>query len=78
MWKPGKASYDYAATICGTSPGQMLLVAVHPWISTAHPVPASATAWINRSGTPYPNYFQAPDHVLAALPDLAPALAGGK
>ncbi|MDQ0147776.1 haloacid dehalogenase type II [Pseudarthrobacter niigatensis] len=78
LWKPGKSSYDYAATICGTSPGQMLLVAVHPWDIHGASRAGLATAWINRSGTPYPNYFQAPNHVLAALPDLAPALAGGK
>lgn len=76
LWKPGKASYEYAASACGTSPEQMLLVAVHPWDIHGASRAGLATAWINREGVPYPNYFQAPDHVFSALTDLLPALAG--
>ncbi|HEY1155934.1 MAG TPA: haloacid dehalogenase type II [Arthrobacter sp.] len=77
VWKPGKASYEYAASVCGTGPGQMLLVAVHPWDIHGASRAGLATAWINRTGGLYPGYFQAPDHTVTALPDLLPALAGG-
>ena len=73
-WKPGKAAYEYAATACGTAPGQMLLVAVHPWDIHGASRAGLATAWINRTGGPYPDYFRAPDYTISALPDLAPAL----
>ena len=77
LWKPGQASYEYAARVCGTSPEQMLLVAVHPWDIHGAARAGLATAWLNRSGGPYPGYFQAPDHVLRALPELAAALGAG-
>jgi 2-haloacid dehalogenase len=75
-WKPGKASYEYAATALGTSPEQILLVAVHPWDIHGASRAGLATAWINRTGGPYPNYFQAPDHTVSALPGLVVALNG--
>jgi 2-haloacid dehalogenase len=74
-WKPAKASYDYAATALGTTPEQMLLVAVHPWDIDGASRAGFATAWINRTGGPYPDYFEAPDHIISALPELVPALA---
>lgn len=76
-WKPGKAAYEYAASACGTTPDQMLLVAVHPWDIHGAARAGLATAWINRTGGPYPNYFQAPDHAVSALSELVPALASG-
>lgn len=33
------------------------------------------TAWINRTGGPYPDYFEAPNHIVTALPELIPAIA---
>jgi 2-haloacid dehalogenase len=75
-WKPGKASYEYAAAALGTSPEQMLLAAVHPWDIHGASRAGLATAWINRRGAPYPTYFQAPDHIVSVLPELVPALDG--
>lgn len=74
-WKPGKAAYEYAASACGTTPEQMLLVAVHPWDIHGAARAGLATAWINRTGAPYPEYFQTPDHTVSALPDLVSVLA---
>lgn len=76
-WKPGRASYEHAASACGTRPEEMLLVAVHPWDIHGASRADLATAWINRTGGPYPDYFQAPDHTVSSLVELAPALAGG-
>lgn len=73
-WKPGKAAYEYAASACASTPGQMLLVAVHPWDIHGASRAGLATAWINRTGGPYPDYFRAPDYTISALPDLAAAL----
>lgn len=76
-WKPGKASYEYAASACGTTPEQMLLVAVHPWDIHGAARAGLSTAWINRRGGPYPDYFLAPDHTVSALDELAAALEEG-
>lgn len=76
-WKPGRAAYEYAASACGAKPEEMLLVAVHPWDIHGASRAGLATAWINRTGGPYPDYFQAPDHTASTLAELAPALAGG-
>lgn len=76
-WKPGRQSYGYAASACGTGPGEMLLVAVHPWDLHGASRAGLATAWINRTGGPYPKYFQAPDYTVSTLADLVPALSAG-
>ncbi|GAB3557756.1 haloacid dehalogenase type II [Arthrobacter alkaliphilus] len=76
-WKPGRQSYEYAASACGAGPEEMLLVAVHPWDIHGASRAGLATAWINRTGGPYPNYFQAPDYTVPTLTDLVPALSGG-
>lgn len=73
-WKPGKAAYEYAASACRTTPEQMLLVAVHPWDIHGASRAGLATAWINRAGGSYPDYFHAPDHIVSALPGIVPAL----
>lgn len=73
-WKPGKASYEYAASVCGATPDQMLLVAVHPWDTHGAARAGLTTAWINRDGATYPGYFQAPDYTITALPELSDVL----
>jgi 2-haloacid dehalogenase len=75
-WKPARGAYDYAAAACGTNPEQMLLVAVHPWDIHGAARAGLNTAWINRSGAPYPAYFTEPDHTVTSLRDLAGALKG--
>ncbi|OZE10835.1 haloacid dehalogenase, type II [Rhodococcus sp. 05-2255-3B1] len=60
-WKPAGQSYRYALDRCGVEPHEAILVAVHPWdIDGAHRAGLS-TAWINRTGTTYPQHFTAPD-----------------
>lgn len=76
-WKPGWAAYEYAASACGTKPKEMLLVAVHPWDIHGASRAGLATAWLNRTGGTYPDYFQAPDHTVSTFAELVPALAGG-
>ncbi|NUP60109.1 MAG: haloacid dehalogenase type II [Pseudarthrobacter sp.] len=74
-WKPAKGAYEYAAQAAGTTPANMLLVAVHPWDIHGAARAGLRTAWINRSGAGYPSYFQSPELTVTALTELAPALA---
>jgi 2-haloacid dehalogenase len=70
-WKPARAAYGYAARQCGTDITEMLLVAVHPWDTDGAARAGMATAWLNRSGSPYPEYFRPPQHTIADLTELA-------
>jgi 2-haloacid dehalogenase len=74
-WKPADSSYHYAAQACGVGPSELLLVAVHPWDIHGASRAGLGTAWVNRTGGPYPNYFAEPDHVIRRLGDLVDALA---
>ncbi len=74
-WKPARRAYGYAADACAVEPGQMMLVAVHPWDIHGAARAGLSTAWINRTGAPYPAHFAAPDHTVESLRHLAPALA---
>ncbi|MCZ2402553.1 haloacid dehalogenase type II [Paenarthrobacter sp. Z7-10] len=75
-WKPAKASYGYASEACGVAPEQMMLVAVHPWDIHGAARAGLGTAWINRNGSAYPAYFNAPDYTVESLEELAAALSG--
>ncbi len=76
-WKPLRGAYDYAAQTCGVEAARMLLTAVHPWDIHGAAQAGMRTAWINRTGTPYPGYFTAPDITISALDELAPLLTAG-
>lgn len=73
-WKPASAAYHYAADACGVEPGEMLLVAVHPWDIHGAAKAGLGTAWINRTGASYPGYFAAPGCTVASLAELPEAL----
>lgn len=73
-WKPGRSSYEYAATACKAPPEELLLVAVHPWDIHGASRAGLTTAWINRAGGTYPTYFQSADHTVATLPELVQTL----
>ncbi|MDP5182618.1 haloacid dehalogenase type II [Blastococcus sp. BMG 814] len=73
-WKPARRAYEYAARTCDTDPGEMLLVAVHPWDIDGAARAGLATAWIDRAGTPYPSSFTPPSLRATGLTDLAEQL----
>jgi 2-haloacid dehalogenase len=75
VWKPALGSYAYAARTCGVDPVEMMLVAVHPWDIDGAARAGMETAWINRDGLPYPEYFTAPTHTITALTELPGRLA---
>lgn len=76
VWKPAPGAYAYAARACSADPGEMLLVAVHPWDIDGAARAGMRTCWIHRSAEPYPDYFRPPELAVTALPDLAELIAG--
>ncbi|WP_276938932.1 haloacid dehalogenase type II [Ferrimicrobium acidiphilum] len=70
-WKPAPAAYAYAANTCSVDPGDMILVAVHPWDIDGAKRAGLQTAWLNRRSQNYPDYFLVPDYTVANLPELA-------
>jgi len=76
LWKPAAAAYAYALEQCVVDPVDAMLVAVHPWDIDGAARAGLATAWINRSGGPYPHHFRAPDLSVGSLTALAHELAG--
>ena len=75
VWKPAPGAYAYAAAECGAAPAEMMLVAVHPWDIDGADRAGLRTAWINRNGATYPDYFRAPTLEATSLGHLAQLLA---
>jgi 2-haloacid dehalogenase len=75
-WKPARAAYEYAARTCAASPGDLLLVAAHPWDIDGAARAGMATAWVNRTGALYPPYLTPPEHTVTALTELPALLTG--
>jgi 2-haloacid dehalogenase len=71
IWKPAQGAYEYAAQLCQVPLEAMMLVAVHPWDIDGAARAGMATAWVNRSGGPYPGYFTAPQMTANSIADLA-------
>ncbi|TQN42866.1 2-haloacid dehalogenase [Blastococcus colisei] len=71
IWKPARGAYEYAARTCGTELSEMLLVAVHPWDIDGAARAGMGTAWIDRTGVPYPKSLTPPSMQAASLADLA-------
>lgn len=76
LWKPAAGAYAYALEWSGVDPMDAMLVAVHPWDIDGAARAGLATAWINRGGGHYPDYFRAPDRGVGSLTELADELAG--
>lgn len=74
VWKPAPGSYAYAARRCGVAPGDLMLVAVHPWDVDGAARAGLRTAWVNRAGGDYPGYLTAPELTVSGLDDLAARL----
>ncbi|HET9075566.1 MAG TPA: haloacid dehalogenase type II [Acidimicrobiales bacterium] len=74
VWKPAPDAYRYAAARCGAPLTELVLAAVHPWDIHGASRAGLATAWINRTGAPYPSYFDRPTWEVAGVDGLAGAL----
>lgn len=77
IWKPAPGSYSYAAETCGVQPAQMLMVAVHPWDIDGARRAGLETAWLDRDGRPYPDYFLPPHHTVTTVGALAGIVGPG-
>lgn len=73
-WKPAPEAYAYALQQCGVDPQDAMLVAVHPWDLDGAARAGLSTAWVNRTGGPYPGYLSAPDLRAVSMTDLADQL----
>ena len=73
-WKPAPEAYAYALQQCSVDPEDAMLVAVHPLDIDGASRAGLATAWLDRTGGRYPEYFEAPDLQAASLADLADQL----
>lgn len=74
-WKPAAAPYRYAVQACAARPGEVMLVAVHPWDVDGAARAGLPTTWIDRTAaSPYPAYFAAPDYRVTSLLELAERL----
>lgn len=71
LWKPASTAYTYAVEQCGVEPAEAMLVAVHPWDTDGASRAGLASAWVNRSGGRYPDYFSRPDVEAASMQELA-------
>ena len=49
----------------------MVLVAVHPWDVDGAARAGLQTAWVNRSGGPFPAMFREPTYTVAGIDELA-------
>jgi 2-haloacid dehalogenase len=74
VWKPAIGAYVYALAACEVDPVDAMLVAAHPWDTDGARRAGLASAWINRGGGRYPDYFLPPDLEAASLLRLADQL----
>jgi 2-haloacid dehalogenase len=74
IWKPARAAYEYAAQACDCRLPEMMLVAAHPWDIDGAARAGMVTAWINRSGAPYPDFFTPPQATADSVTRLADQL----
>lgn len=77
-WKPAPGSYAYAVSALSVQPGEIMLVAVHPWDTDGGARAGLRTAWNNRRRRAFPPYFVRPEITVPSLPRLADALDGAK
>ncbi len=74
VWKPAAGAYAYALERCGVRADEAVLVAVHPWDVDGAARAGLRTAWVDRSGSSFPDHFTAPDHHVGSLDELAERL----
>ena len=70
-WKPSPRAYAYAAAECGVRAEEMVLVACHPWDTDGAQRAGMQSAWVNRSGGPFPATFTEPTYTVSGVDGLA-------
>jgi 2-haloacid dehalogenase len=70
LWKPAATAYRFALERCRVHADRAVLVACHPWdIHGAHSA-GLGTAWLDRTGAPYPDHFAPPHVTISSLSEL--------
>ena len=72
-WKPAPEPYVWAATELSAEPGQVALVASHPWDCAGAKAAGLTSGWVDRAGTAWPAMFARPDVIGR---DLSAVVAG--
>jgi 2-haloacid dehalogenase len=73
VWKPHPGAYARAAEALAARPAELTMVAVHPWDLDGAASAGMGTAWVDRTGAPWPESFRPPDVRVRSLEDLAAA-----
>lgn len=76
-WKPAAEAYAYAVRHLGAQPGELALIAVHPWDVDGARRAGLQTGWISRGGGGYPPFMLEPDVTGCDLPGVAHAILEG-
>jgi 2-haloacid dehalogenase len=74
VWKPHPEAYALAADALAVPAAELTMVAVHPWDLDGAAAAGLHTAWIDRTGLPWPDSFRAPDLRVRSFEELAEAL----
>ncbi len=73
-WKPHPQAYAYALEQCGAAAANAAMVAVHPWDLAGAAAAGMRTGYVDRTGSPWPGVFPAPDVRAATLGEVGRAL----
>ena len=75
-WKPAPEAYAFAARRCAADPGDLTLIAVHPWDIDGARRAGLRAGWLSRDGGEYPAFFLPPEVTGTDLPGLVAELTG--
>jgi 2-haloacid dehalogenase len=73
-WKPAASAYHWALDVCDVRADDAMMVAVHPWDLNGAARAGLRTAYVDRTGAPYPPPMAAPDLRVASFTELATRL----
>jgi 2-haloacid dehalogenase len=73
-FKPHPKVYSYALSQLGAPPGDVTLIATHPWDLAGAAQAGITTAWVMHGSSGWPAVFPAPDFRAETLLELAQAL----
>ena len=74
LWKPRAEAYHALSDEIALAPGEMAMVAVHPWDLHGASAAGLLTAWPNRRARTYPEVFRAPTLIGTDLVEVATRL----
>ncbi|WP_375491377.1 haloacid dehalogenase type II [uncultured Jatrophihabitans sp.] len=73
-WKPDPRAYRYAAERTGVPLADLVMVAAHPWDLAGAAALGMRTAFVDRTGAPWPDVFRRPDLHVGSVGELDAAL----